>query len=37
MKTQSRNYLIDNSKGLLIFLVVLGHSLEFIRKDYEVA
>ncbi|HAT4314290.1 TPA: acyltransferase family protein [Clostridium perfringens] len=37
MKTQTRNYLIDNSKGLLIFLVVLGHSLEFIRKDYEVA
>ncbi|EOU2128391.1 acyltransferase, partial [Clostridium perfringens] len=37
MKTQNRNYLIDNSKGLLIFLVVLGHSLEFIRKDYEVA
>ncbi|WP_415301558.1 acyltransferase family protein, partial [Clostridium perfringens] len=33
----NRNYLIDNSKGLLIFLVVLGHSLEFIRKDYEVA
>ena len=37
MKTQDRNYLIDNSKGLLIFLVGLGHSLEFIRKDYEVA
>lgn len=37
MKTQNRNYLIDNSKGLLIFLVVSGHSLEFIRKDYEVA
>ncbi|MFQ7566347.1 MAG: acyltransferase family protein [Clostridium perfringens] len=37
MKTQNRNYLLDNSKGLLIFLVVLGHSLEFIRKDYEVA
>jgi len=37
LKTQDRNYLIDNSKGLLIFLVVLGHSLEFIRKDYEVA
>ena len=37
MKTKNRNYLIDNSKGLLIFLVVLGHSLEFIRKDYEVA
>ena len=37
MKTQNRNYLIDNSKGLLIFLVVLGHSLEVIRKDYEVA
>ncbi|MCC2763430.1 acyltransferase family protein [Clostridium perfringens] len=37
LKTQNRNYLIDNSKGLLIFLVVLGHSLEFIRKDYEVA
>lgn len=37
MKTQTRNYLIDNSKDLLIFLVVLGHSLEFIRKDYEVA
>ena len=37
MKTQNRNYLIDNSKGLLIFLVVLGHSLEFIRKDYELA
>ena len=37
MKIQNRNYLIDNSKGLLIFLVVLGHSLEFIRKDYEVA
>lgn len=37
MKTQNRDYLIDNSKGLLIFLVVLGHSLEFIRKDYEVA
>ena len=32
MKTQNRNYLIDNSKGLLIFLVVLGHSLEFIRN-----
>lgn len=37
LKTQTRNYLIDNSKGLLIFLVVLGHSLEFIRKDYELA
>lgn len=37
MKTQTRNYLIDNSKGLLIFLVVLGHSLEFIRKDFEIA
>nr|WP_242982683.1 acyltransferase family protein [Clostridium perfringens] len=37
LKTKNRNYLIDNSKGLLIFLVVLGHSLEFIRKDYEVA
>ncbi|MDZ4993396.1 acyltransferase family protein [Clostridium perfringens] len=37
MKTPTRNYLIDNSKGLLIFLVVLGHSLEFIRKDYELA
>ncbi|MGG5461274.1 acyltransferase family protein [Clostridium sp. B9] len=33
MESKSRNYFIDNSKGLLIFLVVLGHSLEFIRKD----
>ncbi len=31
-----RNYLIDNSKGILIFLVVLGHSLEFLRKDYDI-
>ncbi|MGL4346322.1 MAG: acyltransferase family protein [Cellulosilyticaceae bacterium] len=32
----SRNYLLDNLKGLLIFLVVFGHSLELIKEDHIV-
>lgn len=32
-----RDFLIDNSKGLLIFLVVFGHALEFIREDSVIA
>lgn len=32
-KTDSRNYLLDNLKGLLIFLVVFGHSLEIYKKE----
>ncbi|UHA71869.1 acyltransferase family protein [Paenibacillus sp. 481] len=34
---QQRDYLIDNCKGLLMFLVVLGHGLEYLRKEYELA
>lgn len=33
---ESRNYLLDNLKGLLIFLVVFGHSLELIKGDHIV-
>ncbi|ONI46299.1 hypothetical protein AN641_01915 [Candidatus Epulonipiscioides gigas] len=32
-KEQNRIYLLDNLKGLLIFLVVLGHSLELYIDD----
>ncbi|MGL4735825.1 MAG: acyltransferase family protein [Cellulosilyticaceae bacterium] len=32
----SRNYLLDNLKGLLIFLVVFGHSLELIKEEHIV-
>ena len=32
--TKSRNNLLDNIKGLLIFLVVLGHSLELYRTQH---
>lgn len=35
MQIKQRNFLIDNSKGLLIFLVVFGHSLELVRRDNE--
>lgn len=35
MEEKQRNYLIDNGKGLMIFLVVLGHGLELLRKEYE--
>lgn len=30
--TKERNYLLDNVKGLLIFLVVFGHSLELYKE-----
>ena len=33
MDFTQRNYKIDNLKGILIFLVVLGHGLEFIRQS----
>ncbi|MFK4899225.1 acyltransferase family protein [Lactococcus petauri] len=33
---KERNFLIDNAKGILIFLVVLGHSLELIRNDTDI-
>ncbi len=36
MTTDERNYLIDNLKGILIILVVLGHGLENLRKSIEV-
>lgn len=32
----TRNYLLDNLKGLLIFLVVFGHSLELIKEEHIV-
>ncbi|MEG0152881.1 acyltransferase family protein [Niameybacter sp.] len=31
---KERVYLLDNLKGLLIFLVVFGHSLELFKDDY---
>lgn len=31
--TKERNYLLDNVKGLLIFLVVFGHSLELYKEN----
>lgn len=34
---KERNLLFDNLKGLLIFLVVFGHSLELLKNDYEIA
>lgn len=33
-KSNERNYLLDNLKGLLIFLVVFGHSLELIKEQH---
>lgn len=32
-----RNLLLDNLKGILIFLVVFGHSMELIRDDFLIA
>lgn len=32
-KQDNRNYLLDNLKGLLIFLVVFGHSLELYKNE----
>ncbi|MGL5616709.1 MAG: acyltransferase family protein [Sarcina sp.] len=29
-----RNFLLDNLKGILIFLVVFGHSMELMRNDF---
>lgn len=37
MKSKQRDFLIDNIKGFLIFLVVFGHGLEFLRKDSNIA
>lgn len=34
MTHNNRVYLLDNLKGLLIFLVVFGHSLELFKDDY---
>ena len=34
---KERNLLFDNLKGLLIFLVVLGHSLELLKNNYRIA
>ncbi|WP_250277284.1 acyltransferase family protein [[Clostridium] colinum] len=34
---KERNLLFDNMKGILIFLVVLGHSLEFLKHESEIA
>ncbi|WP_317368539.1 acyltransferase family protein [uncultured Tyzzerella sp.] len=34
---KDRNLLFDNIKGLLIFLVVFGHSLELLKNNYEIA
>lgn len=34
MPSTNRVYLLDNLKGLLIFLVVFGHSLELFKDDY---
>lgn len=34
MPSNNRVYLLDNLKGLLIFLVVFGHSLELFKDDY---
>ena len=33
MAFEERNHQIDNLKGMLIFLVVLGHGLELVRQD----
>lgn len=33
IKHDNRNYLLDNLKGLLIFLVVFGHSLEIYKNE----
>lgn len=32
-----RNHLLDNVKGVLIFLVVFGHSMEVFKRDFFVA
>lgn len=32
-QSHQRNYLLDNLKGILIFLVVFGHSLELYKDD----
>lgn len=37
MESKNRQYHFDNMKGILIFLVVLGHSLELFRKESFVA
>ncbi len=34
---KERSLLFDNLKGLLIFLVVFGHSLELLKDNYEIA
>ena len=34
MELKERNYLLDNIKGLLIFLVVLGHSMELYKDQF---
>nr|WP_317357757.1 acyltransferase family protein [uncultured Tyzzerella sp.] len=34
---KERNLLFDNIKGLLIFLVVFGHSLELLKNEYIIA
>ncbi|OON97628.1 MAG: hypothetical protein ATN36_02830 [Epulopiscium sp. Nele67-Bin005] len=33
LQTEKRNYLLDNLKGLLIFLVVFGHSIEIAKNN----
>lgn len=37
MESKNRQYQLDNMKGILIFLVVLGHSLELFRKESMIA
>lgn len=37
MSNLRRNILLDNLKGILIFLVVFGHSMELIRDDFITA
>lgn len=37
MEIKERNYLLDNAKGLLIFLVVFGHTLELFKDKFVVA
>ena len=37
MELKERNYLLDNIKGLLIFLVVFGHSMEMYKDKFPLA
>lgn len=37
MNTNKRDFLMDNIKGILMFLVVFGHSLELFKDDFTVA